>query len=338
MRLGYSFWGFLGDGIVNTPDGGRSHRPTLVKELKKNGFQLVFLQQNRDLLEANQNFQQDYEWDETGLPPVDAIFFEWRWKIEGRNFGVSTTSASYTPDLDRQNELIRNYSEKGIPTIVWDKDQTLSEDDPIRKLENVTVCEPAFFPRQGCRQLLFPVPMSFDTQWPLSRNRDRSCDLIYVGNQYGRDEAFDEYFAKPAIELSHQVLGKWTERQRWPHVRFIGRCGFDETKHAYDDALATVLLAPPRYAERGQITQRLFEAVERGCVPIGTCEVKGIDKLLPAPLIANNGADVRRIVSELRALSREEIDSLFQQVLKGMSVFRVDEQVKVIKKALSTAS
>ena len=33
MRIGYSFWGFIGPGITDTPDGGRSHRATLIDAL-----------------------------------------------------------------------------------------------------------------------------------------------------------------------------------------------------------------------------------------------------------------------------------------------------------------
>ena len=44
MRIGYSCWGFLGPGILDTPDGGRSHRRTLVDGLGALGHQLVLLQ------------------------------------------------------------------------------------------------------------------------------------------------------------------------------------------------------------------------------------------------------------------------------------------------------
>ena len=33
MRIGYSFWGFLGHGVTDTPDGGRCHRRTLIDAL-----------------------------------------------------------------------------------------------------------------------------------------------------------------------------------------------------------------------------------------------------------------------------------------------------------------
>ena len=49
MRIGYSFWGFLGPGITDTPDGGRSHRRTLIDGLVAAGHDIVFLQRNRDL-------------------------------------------------------------------------------------------------------------------------------------------------------------------------------------------------------------------------------------------------------------------------------------------------
>ena len=52
MRIGYSFWGFLGPGITDTPDGGRSHRATLIDALIARGHEVVFLQPDRDLTEA----------------------------------------------------------------------------------------------------------------------------------------------------------------------------------------------------------------------------------------------------------------------------------------------
>ncbi|HUZ24336.1 MAG TPA: hypothetical protein VMV07_11305 [Streptosporangiaceae bacterium] len=52
MRIGYSFWGFLGPGIIGTPDGGRSHRRTLIDGIISAGYEIVFLQANRDLAEA----------------------------------------------------------------------------------------------------------------------------------------------------------------------------------------------------------------------------------------------------------------------------------------------
>jgi hypothetical protein len=67
VRIGYSFWGFLGPGITDTPDGGRSHRRTLIDGILRAGHDIVFLQADRDLAEAGHDLTADYTWDR-GLP------------------------------------------------------------------------------------------------------------------------------------------------------------------------------------------------------------------------------------------------------------------------------
>ena len=84
VRIGYSFWGFLGPGITDTPDGGRSHRRPLIDGLIAVGHEIVFLQRNRDLHEAGCDLRHLYAWDD-GLPAIDALFLEWRWPIPGRS-------------------------------------------------------------------------------------------------------------------------------------------------------------------------------------------------------------------------------------------------------------
>jgi hypothetical protein len=44
MRIGYSMWGFLGDGILDTPDGSRAYRRAFVDGLISASHEIVFLQ------------------------------------------------------------------------------------------------------------------------------------------------------------------------------------------------------------------------------------------------------------------------------------------------------
>ena len=81
MKIGYSFWGFLGNGITDTPDGGRSHRRPLVDALLARGHEIVFLQANRDLLEAGDDLGGTYSFD-GGIPVIDLLFLVWRWLID----------------------------------------------------------------------------------------------------------------------------------------------------------------------------------------------------------------------------------------------------------------
>lgn len=72
MRIDYSFWGFLGAGIIDTPDGGRSHRHTLIDGITSLGHQIVFLQPNRDLTEAGEELRGSYTWN-PGLPDMAGL-------------------------------------------------------------------------------------------------------------------------------------------------------------------------------------------------------------------------------------------------------------------------
>ena len=55
MKIGYSMWGFLGSGIVDTPDRSRSYRRPVVDALIAAGNEVVFLQH---LYEGKRPFRQ----------------------------------------------------------------------------------------------------------------------------------------------------------------------------------------------------------------------------------------------------------------------------------------
>ncbi|MFL1376792.1 hypothetical protein [Nocardiopsis protaetiae] len=337
MRIGYSHWGFLGGGITDTPDGGRSHRRTLLDGLADRGHHIVLLQANRDLAEAGEDFTHQYTWDE-GIPPIDALMLEWRWPIAGRNT-TPCGSAGHTCDLHRQRDLIRTYTRGlGLPTLLWDKDLHLAPDDPIRSDPAITVCEAALFPHSGARSLLFPVrDACLDTADPerLAKTR-RDLPLVYAGNQYDRDDAFDRYFAPAARHHRHLVAGKWPRTAAWPHVTFVGRRPFAEVESLHRRALTTMLLAPVRYVACGQFTQRLFEAVLTGCLPIGAADMRGVDRVLPADLIAADGAEATRLITHItRIAGTERHAQLIADCLDRLEPFRLSHQVPVIESALT---
>ena len=122
MKIGYSFWGFLGPGVTDTPDGGRSHRRTLIDGLTGAGHEIVFFQANRDLDEAGDDLRSPYAWD-SGLPDIDVLMLEWRWAIPGRN-DTACGTPGHTCDLHRQDDLIRHYIQRHSrsPALIWDKD------------------------------------------------------------------------------------------------------------------------------------------------------------------------------------------------------------------------
>lgn len=338
MRIGYSFWGFLGPGVVDTPDGGRSHRRTLIDGLRSRGHDLVFLQANRDLTESGCDYTPTYRWA-NGLPEIDVLFLEWRWPIPGRNT-TACGSPGHTCDLHRQAELLDHYTGRGVFTIIWDKDRQLPAGDPLRGQYHVAVAEAALQPTVGAWPLLFPVAdQALAHADPAALVRlQRDLPLVYIGNQYDRDEAFDQFFAPAAAQVLHQVAGKWTDTSRWPHVNFTGRIPFPTVERLYRRSLATVLLLPDRYATAGQMTQRLFEAVLAGCLPLTPTTIRSADQLVPRWLHVATGVEVHRKLVHLWQLAGTgRHEQMIASCLRLLEPFRLSRQLRIIDHILSGA-
>jgi hypothetical protein len=337
VRIGYSFWGFLGPGITDTPDGGRSHRRTLIDGLLARGHQIVFLQADRDRAEAGLDLTDLYTWD-GGLPQVDALMLEWRWPIPGRNTSVCG-SPGHTCDLHRQQELLDHYTVRlSVPTVLWDKDRQLPQGDPLRHHGSVSVCEPALFPSPGAVSLLFPVAdQALDAaQAQALAGLQRELPLVYIGNQYDRDEAFDTFFVAAAEKHAHLVAGKWTTVQRWPGFRFAGRIAFPEVDNLYAGSLATVLLLPDRYAAAGQMTQRLHEAVLAGCLPLTPDTIRGAGRFTPPALHISSGFEAAEKIERLiRIAGTARHASLIAACLRRLDAFRLSRQLTTLDHLLT---
>lgn len=338
MRIGYSFWGFLGSGVLDTPDGGRSHRRVLIDGLGTRGHDIVFLQPDRDQSETGLDLSADYRWD-GGLPEIDTLFLEWRWPIHGRN----TTwcgAPGHTCDLHRQQQLLDHYTHgRGTPTIVWDKDRTLPAADPLRRMPGVVICEAALHPTPGAVSVLFPVADDVldaaDASALAAAPRD--MPLAYVGNQYDRDDAFDTFFAPAAATHRHLVAGKWPRTQAWPHVSFAGRVPFPEVAAIYRRSLATVLLLPDRYSQSGQMTQRLAESVLGGCLPLTPATLRAAQRFTPRRLHVTTGSAVTETLPALHAIAGTgEHTALIAECLRALDIFRLSRQLDVLDDLLTT--
>jgi hypothetical protein len=336
VRIGYSFWGFLGNGITDTPDGGRSHRRPFIDALVGRGHDVVFLQADRDRLEAGDNLGGSYAFD-ASLPGIDVLFLEWRWPITGRNTTVCG-SAGHTCDLHRQAQLISHYTVRHqTPTVIWDKDRTLPDDSMLRRTPHTLICEAALAPTPGAHSLLFPVAEDLLAQSDPAAlaARPRDLALAYVGNQYDRDEHFDRFFAPAADRVEHLVAGKWTDTDRWPHVRFVGRIPFEATAGVYGRSLATVLMLRERYAAVGQMTQRIFEAVLAGCLPLAPADIRFADRFVPQELIVRSGSDVIERLAYIREIagSQQHAD-LIAACVDRLHLFGLNSQVDILQNAL----
>lgn len=343
-KIGWSCWGFLGNGITDTPDGGRCHRYPLLKQLIRKECSIIMLQKNRDLYEAGEDFESEYLTFSEGYPEIDVLFLEYRWPIPNRNVGISEDDIRYTPDYQRQNNLIEYYSKKNIPILIWDKDQKLSNDNVIMKNERVIVFEPCIFPKANKRSLLFPLGhelvKQFKSKSEVYAKEDRIIGLVYIGNQYERDDSFDQYINAPLgmLKIKNYIYGNWTKYEekyrenleKFKNVTFMGRIGFDKVYEIYNQSFATVLIAPERYYERGQFTQRLFEAMSQLCIPLAPGRYKGIDQVIIKEFIVEDTYDVVRKLRYLGGLGNYEIIELLNRQFEKLACFDIERQSQVI--------
>ena len=342
FRIGYSAWGFLGDGVVDTPDGGRSHRMTLLQSLISRGVKIVMLQKNRDLDEVGIDFStSSLSFDSFGFPDIDVLFLEYRWPIPGRNMGISIKDQSYTPDLDRQNELIKHYNLLGKPIFIWDKDQQLSQSEINQmNLNKFLIFEPSLSPKNNRTSLLFPMDPNRTAQMhddlaSYDKN-SKSIDLVYIGNQYGRDQSFSIYYNEVSRLLGSpaEIYGKWMKTDQFPNVNFNGRVGFKQVHSIYTRAFANVIIAPERYYKTGQYTQRLFESLWGLCIPLVPKEYAKHEDIFPEELVVNSARDVCERLEYLRRLDNSSIVSLFNLLLERLVVFSDDRQADTIIRSI----
>ncbi|GAB3977533.1 hypothetical protein GCM10029978_067500 [Actinoallomurus acanthiterrae] len=335
LRIGFSFWGFLGHGVTDTPDGGRFWRRPIVDALIAAGHQVILLQANRDAAEAGQDLP--YQW-ESGFPALDVLLAEWRWPMPGRNT-TACGSTGHTCDLHRQNDLIGHYTAAGTATLIWDTDRQLAADDALRGLPHVIVGDPALLPAPGAVSLLAPVPDHLldeaDPQKLAARHRP--LPLAYVGNQYDRDHDFEEFFVPAATRFRHRVAGKWPRTSRWPAVNFTGRCPFPEVQDIYRGALCTVLLNPRRYSSVGAVSQRRFEAPLAGCLPITPTTLAQASAFTPEILHAADGREViERIEWAQRIAGTAEHAAVIGDCLTRLAPFRLSTWIPRLLQVLHT--
>ncbi|GID29541.1 hypothetical protein [Paractinoplanes brasiliensis] len=331
-QIGYSAWGFLTAGVLDTPDGARAYRRAVIDALQDAGNEIVLLQADRDRWEADVDLDDRYRFA-AGLPELDAVVFEWRWPLPGRNT-IDCGTPGHTCDLHRQQELIEHYTTGlATPTVIWDMDRRLPADDPLRARANVRVGEYALRPTPGAITLACPVPdtlLDHADPYRLAAAQ-RPIPLVYVGNQYGRDDAFDRFFAPAAAQVTHRVAGKWTDTGPWPHVNFTGRCRFNEVADIHRGALATVLLLPERYRTVGHQTSRLFEAVTQGCLPLTPADTVAADRFTPPELHVRDGGEVVEKLHWLQSIAGTPAhQDLIRACLRLLEPYRLSTQIAVL--------
>jgi hypothetical protein len=164
---------------------------------------------------------------------------------------------------------------------------------------------------------------------------ERPLPLVYIGNQYDRDEVFDRFFVPAAAHFPHRVAGKWPYTNSWPNINFTGRCPYPDVAPLYRSALTTILLLPHRYTAAAQMTQRLIEAVLAGCLPITPSNIECAAMFTPQVL---HVADGRQVIDRIRSsqiiAGTASHTQLLYECLDRLSLFSLSRQITTLEHTL----
>jgi hypothetical protein len=266
MRIGLSFVGELASfenaTLVDTPDGLRGIRPMLVDELQRRGHTVYALQKRLEAVPYS-----GVVYDE-GFPDLDVLFCEFRWE----------TYKGKTPDLDRQDELLKRYSLE-IPTIILDAAYWI-DDKFEEKWPQVIIADPGidpkFITRKRDRMLFWTDRKAlFEVKDP-----DSLFTYGYIGNDYFRPDEFRRYYVEPSCLLRDEgvqtmIYGNWIQKSAarpdpgklisMSHdIGYGGRWSFRDSMKILSNFVATTHICKPEYYSRGNITIRFAESIKTG--------------------------------------------------------------------------
>jgi hypothetical protein len=350
MRLGYSYWGFLGDnkiegGIpISAPDGNPTYSWSIVHEALKRGWKVWSMQKDRDM-EAmvsigRDNFQAFsqvkrfnayagmYRTFGEELPELDVLLLEWRFPIPGRNTPEVKGRPGYQPDLERQLQLLEYYRAKGTKVIFWDLDHKLSAADEDYWQPHA-IFEPSAKPFVGPTgdrvRTDFPFVVEDLLQFPtLSANPNRK--LVYIGSRYERDDVITEWVKPASDKWPGQVefWGNWLKtidscKKLWPNVSYNDRITAKDFRRVYAEAVCVPLLGKKSFLENGLVTLRPMEALLFGTIPIGLRSHVGIERYVQPGLVAGDGQDMIEVVETLAGMPLKERDRIRRENVEQLS-------------------
>lgn len=361
MRIGYSYWGFLGDhkfdeagNPASTPDGNATYSWSIIWELLTRGHLVYQMQQDRDavgwrmtgpdgLFAAFSPYKRHQAWsrmvrtDGIDLPELDVLLLEWRFPIPGRNCLEDAGKPGYQPDLQRQHQLLRHYSGTKTKVIIWDLDHKVTRLDEEYWTPDA-ILETSVKPLQQAmvrRRVEFPT-LTAELLQHETIQADPMRKLVYVGSRYERDDVITEY-VKPASDAypgQVEFHGNWLNsleacRELWPNVSFNGRITTNDFWDVYSTAVACPLLAKRSYIETGFITPRPWEAVLFGTIPVGIRQMRGIGRYVTHSV--GSGDEMVELLYELSQLTLKERDILRQECAHKLSFMDARHFIDVIE-------
>ena len=350
MRVLYSFWGFITpleeNSMVNTPDGERGNRVDFVNELMKRGHTPIQLQKMRD-----DKQYPGVEYDDSGFPDGDLLYVEWRWPT-WKNSGENPAE----PDYTRQCEVLDYYHEQGIPIIIHDGDLKMTPEEELR-WPNAILADACVSPQHQTRKRITIPWCNYMKRYfdPV----EYSYNYTYVGNNYEREDPFQEYYINPSKKLrtlgiQTSIYGNWLQKSperkdpklllaQSPHVAFGPRLAYKDIFKVLNESITVTHITKPAYTPYGNITGRFFEAIKSNVpalVPIEFQHAVPVG-LSDESLLVRSGDDVvhkTKWISTLNAQERKALVDAQEEALRTVIDPRPEWRADLLEDILSRHS
>lgn len=373
MRIGYLFRGFLGDikmdangNEISTPDGNATYSWSIEYECNKRGYKLIPLGPNLDAPAAEREgygIFSSFSWavrspsydrmlrrgwtklSDKKFPELDLVLIEWRWPIPGRNTPEDRGTIGFQGDLDRQEEVLRHYSDLGVPIVLWDLDHKITADDEHRWSMvggggGPSIIETSVKPSRQLYERFRVEPPTVIDHLLQHKMDDRmpTHHLGYIGSRYERDETIDEWIKPITPPGTHRAKfwGKWEPadevQARWPGITFAGRIGVRGFYEAYSRVATVPLLAKDSYYKTGFITPRPWEAILFGTLPVGLGCHLGIEQYVCEDMIADSAEELLMIAKRIRAMSPIRREVLREEAAHRLSHMDVRNFVDTLER------
>jgi len=354
-------------------DGGKHIRLPLVESLKKNGFDITWLgfetsgtvknhyldligleayDYNHDVRSLVDNAAEEFmNDDKTTITPEAKTYIK-------NNPGILLVELR--PKLDKpgynfmneynvQMEYVYEFLNNNYPVFIWDQDgwcDMLPDDikDDVVLLKPYTEMLDNSFPKQ--EEFLFGwFKPSFDDRLEkLALNK--TFDVGYCGNVYGRRDDFYEYFSKFAeTERSVCIQGNWLRKKygdrdfsldNFPNFMFFGRTPHWSTLPTCALSKSVFHFSNPHQQNIGMPTARVFEALMGKSVLFCSSKIKNIDRFVPDELIVETGEELFEKWSNIDSANAWE--EYYQKFVDKLGVYehtydyRAQQLIKYINK------
>lgn len=244
---------------------------------------------------------------------IDGLFIDWVPKL---------------PDSEgawiKQASLLHHYIRKNIPIVIFDRYFFLNEKETnwVKKF-GVMLFEPILNGRYGFEYLPEWID-SFD----IDENENREYDLIYPDIEYNIPE-FEKWIAEYSTFFPKKVAYSAASLSDFKKEEYKKK-DLIEIYGGYEEGKTTLIIDSTAAYNRGHLSSKYFQAMNKGCLPLLPIQHKYFHSLFKG-LIVEDITELDLYVSRFAKYKNVLIEDVFEKIKTEWCEFTIDHATDVIR-------